>query len=208
MTKLVIQIPCWDEAETLPGTLGDLPRELPGIDRIEWLVVDDGSSDQTAEVARRHGADHVVSLPTHQGLARAFSAGLDASLGVGADIIVNTDADNQYSAADIGALVAPVLEGRAEIVVGERPIGEIAHFSAARKTFQRVGSWVVRRLSNTEIPDAPSGFRAFSRSAAMKLIVFNDYSYTLETIIQAGLKGMSITSVPVRVNEQTRPSRR
>lgn len=207
MTKLIIQIPCYNEAETLPVTLASLPRTLPGIDQVEWLVVDDGSVDGTALVAKAHGVDHVVRLPRHQGLSRAFVAGIEASIGAGADIIVNTDADNQYCADDIPKLLAPIVTGEAEIVIGERPIGEMVHFSPIKKSLQRVGSWVVRKVSGTNIADAPSGFRAMSRDAAMRLQVFNDYSYTLETIIQAGRKGMAITSVPIRTNGQLRPSR-
>jgi glycosyltransferase involved in cell wall biosynthesis len=205
--KLIIQVPCYDEAATLGATLARLPRSLPPFDTVEWLVIDDGSRDDTAEVARAHGADHVVRHTRNQGLARAFMTGLDACLARGADVIVNTDADNQYDAADIPALVAPILEGSADIVVGARPIETIAHFSPAKKLLQKLGSWVVRVASSTEIPDAPSGFRALSRVAAQRLAVFSDYTYTLETIIQAGQKNMAITSVPVRVNADLRPSR-
>jgi len=207
MTKLVIQIPCFNEEGTLPITLADLPREVPGVDVVEWLIVNDGSSDRTIEVARAHGVDHIVDLGRNQGLARAFMAGLHASLRAGADIIVNTDADNQYQAADIPKLVQPILEGRAEIVVGARPIADIEHFSFLKKALQRLGSWVVRMASNTEIADAPSGFRAYSRNAALQVNVFNNYTYTLETIIQAGQRGLPIVSVPVRTNAYLRPSR-
>lgn len=207
MAKLIIQIPCYNEEEALPVTLSALPREVPGIDRVEWLVVDDGSHDETAAVARAHGVDHVVRLPRHQGLARAFMAGLEASLAAGADVVVNTDADNQYCADDISRLVTPVLDGTAEVVVGARPIAQTAGFSPSKKWLQRLGSWVTRIVSNTEVADAPSGFRAMSREAAMRLHVFNDHTYTIETIIQAGLKGMAITSVPVRTNPNLRPSR-
>lgn len=207
MTKLIIQLPCYNEAESLPVTLGELPRSIPGIDRVEWLVVDDGSTDDTASVARNQGVDHVVRLPKNQGLARAFMVGLEASLARGADIVVNTDADNQYRSDDIQKLIAPILDGEAEIVIGERPIDEIPHFSSLKKMLQRLGSWVVRKISSTGVRDAPSGFRAISREAAMQLHVFNEYSYTLETIIQAGRKGMAITSVPVRTNADLRPSR-
>ncbi len=207
MTKLIIQIPCYNEEESLPVTLEALPRAVAGVDVVEWLVVDDGSTDRTVETARVHGVDHVVRLPAHQGLARAFVRGLEASVAAGADIVVNTDADNQYRAEDIDKLIAPILEGEAEIVVGERPIEEIPHFSPIKKLLQRLGSWVVRLASRTDIPDAPSGFRAMSRQAAMKLQVFNSYSYVLETVIQAGQKGMAITSVPVRTNPELRPSR-
>ena len=207
MTKLIIQIPCYNEEATLGVTLSELPRELPGVDRIEWLVIDDGSRDRTVEVAKACGVDRVVSLPANQGLAKAFIAGLEGSLKAGADIIVNTDADNQYCAADIPKLIEPILLGEAEIVVGARPITEIEHFSPTKKILQKLGSWVVRLASQTNIPDAPSGFRAFSREAAMQLNVFNEYTYTLETIIQAGQKGMAITSVPIRTNGYLRPSR-
>ena len=205
--KLVIQIPCYNEAATLGTTLHDLPRTVPGVDRVEWLVIDDGSTDATVAVAREHGVDHIVRLPINRGLARAFMAGLEAALRAGADVIVNTDADNQYAAADIPALVAPVLEGRADMVIGARPIGDIAHFSPAKKFLQRIGSRVVQLASNTRVPDAPSGFRAMSRAAAMQLNVFSSYTYTLETIIQAGQKGLTVVSVPVRVNADLRPSR-
>lgn len=207
MKKLVIQVPCYNEEDVLPLTLGALPREVPGVDVVEWLVIDDGSEDRTAEVARRMGADHIVVLPRHVGLAAAFSRGLEAAIHVGADIIVNTDADNQYRAEDIPALVEPILSGTAELVVGERPIADTTHFSFTKKLLQRVGSWIVRVASRTDIPDAPSGFRAMSRGAAMRLHVFGDYSYVLETIIQAGHKGIAITSVPVQTNEEVRPSR-
>ncbi|MGB5584186.1 MAG: glycosyltransferase family 2 protein, partial [Gammaproteobacteria bacterium] len=205
--KLIIQIPCFNEAETLAITLADLPREVPGFDQVEWLIIDDGSTDDTVKVALDNGVDHVVRHPRNQGLAQGFMNGLDACLSHGADVIVNTDADNQYNAEDIPALVAPILEGKAEIVVGARPIKTIEHFSPAKKLLQKLGSWVVRAASQADIPDAPSGFRAMSRNAAQRLMVFNDYTYTLETIIQAGQKNMAITSVPIRVNEDLRPSR-
>jgi len=205
--KLIIQIPCYNEADTLAVTLAALPREVPGCDSVEWLVLDDGSTDDTVKVARDHGVDHVVRHARNQGLARGFMSGLNACLGLGADVIVNTDADNQYNAQDIPQLVSPVLDGRAEIVIGARPIQAIAHFSWAKKFLQKLGSWVVRAASNTDIPDAPSGFRAISRNAAQRLVVFNDYTYTLETIIQAGQKNMAIMSIPIRVNEDLRPSR-
>ncbi|MGQ4647447.1 glycosyltransferase [Lyngbya aestuarii] len=207
MTKLIIQIPCYNEERTLGVTLDELPRQLPGIEIIEWLVIDDGSCDRTVEVAKAYGVDHVVRLATNQGLARAFMSGIEASLKAGADIIVNTDADNQYCADDIPLLLEPILLGQAEIVIGARPIREIRHFSPSKKLLQKLGSWVVRLASNTKIPDAPSGFRAFSREAAMQLNVFNSYTYTLETIIQAGQKGMAVTSVPIRTNPVLRPSR-
>jgi glycosyltransferase involved in cell wall biosynthesis len=206
-TKLIIQIPCYNEAQTLPLTLAALPRSLPGVASVEWLVIDDGSEDDTAQVAQACGVDHIVRLPQNQGLANAFVVGLDAALRAGADIIVNTDADNQYCADDIPRLLQPILEGKAEIVIGERPIASTPHFSPTKKALQRLGSLVVRKLSDTEVADAPSGFRAMSRDAAMRLHVFNEYSYTLETIIQAGRKGMAITSVPIRTNAVLRPSR-
>lgn len=205
--KLIIQIPCYNEEKTLAVTLSALPRQVPGVDVVEWLVVDDGSTDRTMEVAKANGVDHVVRLLRNQGLAKAFMAGLEASLKTGADIIVNTDADNQYCADCIPDLIRPILEGKAEIVVGARPIDEIKHFSPIKKFLQKLGSWTVGLASNTDIPDAPSGFRAISREAARKLNVFNDYTYTLETIIQAGQKDIPITWVPVRTNEYLRPSR-
>lgn len=205
--KLIIQIPCFNEAGTLAAALGDLPREVPGFEVVEWLVVDDGSTDATRQVARDHGVDHVVGHTSNQGLARAFMTGLDACLQRGADVIVNTDADNQYDAAGIPALVAPVLAGAADIVVGERPIRVIRHFSPLKKALQKLGSWAVQVASKTAIPDAPSGFRAISRTAAQRLVVFSDYTYTLETIIQAGRKNIAITSIPVEVNDELRPSR-
>ncbi len=207
MKKLIIQIPCYNEEATLGIALDALPREVAGFDIVEWLIIDDGSTDGTIEVARKHGVDHVVELGVHRGLAKGFMAGLDASLAAGADVIVNTDADNQYEAQDIPKLVAPILAGEAEIVVGARPITQIEHFSPIKKLLQKLGSWVVRMASNTDIPDAPSGFRAMSREVAMRLNVFNQYTYTLETIIQAGQKGMTIISVPIRTNPFLRPSR-
>lgn len=204
--KLIIQIPCYNEAGTLAIALAALPRQVPGFDTVEWLVIDDGSRDNTVQIARVNGVDHVIRHTCNQGLARGFMTGLDACLSLGADVIVNTDADNQYNADDIPALVAPILEHRADIVVGARPITTIEHFSLVKKLLQKLGSWVVRVASNTDIPDAPSGFRAMSRTAAQRLMVFNDYTYTLETIIQAGQKNMAITSVPIRVNEDLRPS--
>ena len=207
MIKLIIQIPCFNEEETLPVTLSHLPRDVPGIDRVEWLVVDDGSTDNTAELARENGVDHIVRFPVRRGLAKAFQSGIDACLQLGADIIVNTDADNQYRADDIPVLIGPILGGLADMVIGSRPISQIRHFSSFKKIMQEVGSYVVRLVSNTDIPDAPSGFRAISRDAAMRLNVFSSYTYTLETIIQAGQKGMTVQSLPVRVNPQLRPSR-
>lgn len=205
--KLLIQIPCYNEAATLGIALAALPRKVPGFDSVEWLIIDDGSTDDTVAMARAHGVDHVVRHTRNQGLARAFMTGLDACLRLGADAIVNTDADNQYNADDIPALTAPILARQADIVVGARPIETIEHFSLVKKMLQKIGSWVVRVASKTDIPDAPSGFRAMSRAAAQRLIVFNDYTYTLETIIQAGQKNMAITSIPIRVNEDLRPSR-
>ena len=205
--KLIIQIPCYNEAGTLALALSHLPRKVAGFDSVEWLIIDDGSEDDTAAIAMRNGVEHVVRHTRNQGLARGFMTGLDACLRLGADVIVNTDADNQYNADDIPLLVRPILEGRADIVVGARPIGAIEHFSPIKKMLQKLGSWVVRVASKTDIPDAPSGFRAMSRAAAQQMMVFNDYTYTLETIIQAGQKNMAITSVPIRVNEDLRPSR-
>jgi glycosyltransferase involved in cell wall biosynthesis len=204
---LVIQIPCFNEAEQLPATLAYLPREVPGFDLVEWLVIDDGSTDGTSEVARAHGADHVVRHAANRGLAAAFMTGLETALRLGADVIVNTDADNQYDAACIPDLVRPVLEGRAQMVIGARPIAGHQDFSPLKKALQRLGSWVVRKASGTSVPDAPSGFRAISRSLAMRLYVFNSHTYTLETIIQAGRLNEPVASVPVRVNPATRESR-
>ncbi|MCI6552243.1 MAG: glycosyltransferase family 2 protein [Lachnospiraceae bacterium] len=205
--KLIIQIPCYNEAETLEIVLDSLPRQIEGIDQIEYLVINDGSEDNTVEVAVNWGVHYVVNLMRNKGLAKGFMAGIDACLGYGADIIVNTDADNQYCSQDIGKLVQPILEGRADIVIGERPIGEIRDFSPLKKRLQRLGSWAVRKASGTDVPDAPSGFRAFSREAALRLNVINDYTYTLETIIQAGRNRMAIMSVPVRTNPELRESR-
>ncbi len=205
--KLIIQIPCLNEAETLPETLKALPRQVPGFTVVEWLVVDDGSQDKTAEVARALGVDHVVRHRRNKGLARAFITGLNESLALGADVIVNTDADNQYEAGDIPKLVAPILEGKADIVIGARPINTHKHFSLTKKLLQKLGSWVVRQVSHTDIPDTTSGFRALNREAAQRTMVFNEYTYTLETIIQAGHRKLAITSIPVRVNEVKRPSR-
>ena len=207
MSKLIIHIPCYTDEATLGVTLAALPREVAGVDSVEWLIVNDGSQDGTLDVARQFGCDHIVSFSRNQGLAKAFMAGLEASLRAGADIIVNTDADNQYSADDIPSLIEPILAGRADIVIGARPIQEIEHFSTTKKLLQKLGSRVVRIASNTDIADAPSGFRAFSRDAAMRMNVFNEYTYTLETIIQAGQNGLAITSIPVRTNEELRPSR-
>lgn len=200
-------MPCYNEELSLPVTLSHLPRNIPGVDIVEWLIIDDGSSDKTVDVALAHGVDHVVRLPSHQGLSKAFVAGIEASLEAGADIIVNTDADNQYCADDIPRLIEPILNGKAEIVIGARPIDNIDSFSPIKKLLQKIGSWVVRRASKTDIPDAPSGFRAISRTAAMQLNVFNEYTYTLETIIQAGQKNMAITWLPIRTNVVRRKSR-
>jgi len=205
--KLVIQIPCLNEEATLPVTLADLPRTLPGIDRIEVLVIDDGSSDRTSEVARAHGVQRIVRFPARRGLARGFDTGLRESLAMGADIIVNTDADNQYVGADVARLVEPILAGRADMVVGSRPIESIAHFSPLKKALQRLGSRVVRALSNADVPDATSGFRAYSREAALRLTVLTGFTYTLETLIQASHKNIAIAHVPIRVNGVLRESR-
>ena len=205
--KLIVQIPCLNESETLAIALADLPREVAGFDSVEWLIIDDGSSDGTAEVARRNGVDHVVRHPVNRGLAVGFMTGIEACLKLGADVIVNTDADNQYCAADIPKLVAPILNEEADIVIGARPIDDTEHFSWIKKKLQRLGSWAVRMASQTDVADAPSGFRAISREAAMRLNVFNSYTYTLETIIQAGQSNLRISSVPVRTNGDLRPSR-
>lgn len=205
--KLIIQIPCFNEEGTLGITYADLPRQIEGVDEIEYLIINDGSRDRTVEVARRLGFHHIVSFKQNKGLAKGFMAGLDACLRLGADIIVNTDADNQYCGADIAKLVRPILSGRADIVIGERPIDQTEHFSWKKKKFQHLGSWVVRIASGTSIPDAPSGFRAYSREAALRLNVTNEYTYTLETIIQAGHDRIAMTSVPIRTNGETRPSR-
>ncbi len=205
--KLIIQIPCYNEAETLPATIHDLPRHIAGIDEIELLVVDDGSSDRTAQVARDLGVHHIVRLTKNKGLATVFMTGLDACLRLGADIIVNTDADNQYCGQDIIKLVEPILQGKADVVIGDRNTSQIPHFSWMKKQLQRLGSWVVRQVSNTEIPDATSGFRALSREAALQMNVVSRFTYTLETIIQAGKKNLAVTYVPVRTNPQTRRSR-
>lgn len=207
MMKLIIQIPCYNEAETLEIALNALPKQIKGIDEIEYLIIDDGCIDNTVEVARNWGVHHIVSFTRNKGLAKGFMAGLDACLKNGADIIVNTDADNQYCADDIPKLIQPILEYKADIVIGERPIDETEHFSWLKKKLQHFGSWVVRKASHTDIPDAPSGFRAFSREAAMRINVINDYTYTLETIVQAGRNKMAIMSVPIRTNPELRKSR-
>lgn len=205
--KLFIQIPCYNEAGTLAIALGALPREVEGFDKVEWLIINDGSTDETVKVAQECGVDHIVNFKHNKGLAKGFMAGIKECLKQGADVIVNTDADNQYEAQDIPKLVQPILEGKAEYVIGARPISQTEHFSLGKKILQKIGSWVVRKASGTNIPDAPSGFRALTKECAMQLNVYNNYTYTLETIIQAGQKGLSITSVPIRTNEDLRPSK-
>lgn len=205
--KLIIQIPCYNEAETLPQSIPELPRHLEGVDKIEVLVVDDGSRDNTAGVARTLGVEHVLQFPNHKGLAYAFSAGMNAALSLGADVIVNTDADNQYNAADIDKLIAPIIRGEADIVIGDRNLQNIRHFSFLKRKLSMFGSWVVRQVSGTKIPDATSGFRAFSREAALRINVLTDFTYTLETIISAGKKRMAIQHIPVRTNPKLRDSR-
>src|SRR3954453_6857512 len=205
--KLIIQIPCLNEEETLPATLADLPREVPGFDAVEWLVIDDGSTDRTIEVARAHGVDHIVRLTNNKGLANGFQAGLDAALKLGADVIVNTDADNQYYGPDVAKLVAPIVAGNADMVVGDREVMTIEHFSPAKKALQQLGSWGVRRASQTGVPDTTSGFRAYNREAALALQVVSKFTYTLETIIQAGKLTVAVDHVPVRTNPKLRESR-
>jgi glycosyltransferase involved in cell wall biosynthesis len=205
--KLIIQIPCFNEEEQLPGTLADLPREVPGFDAVEWLIIDDGSRDRTIEVAKANGVDHIVRLTNNKGLAAGFQAGLDAALKLGADVIVNTDADNQYSAADIPKLVQPILEGRADLVVGDREVHTIEHFSPLKVGLQKLGSWVVRQASETSVPDTTSGFRAYNREAALQVAVVSKFTYTLETIIQAGKFLVATDHVPIRTNPKTRESR-
>jgi glycosyltransferase involved in cell wall biosynthesis len=205
--KLIIQIPCFNEAEQLPRTLADLPREVEGFDVVEWLVIDDGSTDATVEVARAHGVDHLVRLTNNKGLAAGFQAGIDTSLKLGADVIVNTDADNQYYGPDVARLVGPILDGRADMVIGDREVGGIDHFSPLKKTLQRLGSWVVRQASSTSVPDTTSGFRAYNREAAIQMMVVSKFTYTLETIIQAGKLLVAVDHVPVRTNAKTRESR-
>ena len=207
MRKLIIQIPCFNEEQTLGVTLKALPRVVEGFDVVEWLVIDDGSRDRTVEVALQHGVDHVVRVPTNRGLANGFRTGLRACVQLGADVIVNTDADNQYSADDIPALVKPIIDGRADIVVGARPIATTAHFSWRKKLLQFLGSFVVRTASTTPVADAPSGLRAITREVAKRLNVFSDYTYTLETIIQAGHQRLRVVSVPIRTNADLRPSK-
>src|SRR5215211_671571 len=205
--KLIVQIPCFNEEEQLPATLAELPRELDGVDEIEWLVVDDGSSDRTIEVARAHGVDHIVRLTNNKGLATAFQAGLDACLKLGADIVVNTDADNQYDPRDIPKLIAPILAGSADMVVGDREVAKIEHFSALKVRLQHLGSAVVRRASETTVPDTTSGFRAYNREAALQMATVSKFTYTLETIIQAGKMLVAVDHVPIRTNPKTRESR-
>jgi glycosyltransferase involved in cell wall biosynthesis len=205
--KLIIQIPCLNEEQTLPATLADLPREVEGFDTVEWLVIDDGSTDRTVEVAIENGVDHIVRLTNNKGLAAGFQAGLDAGLKLGADVIVNTDADNQYHGGDIPKLVAPIVRGEADMVVGDRQVMTIEHFSPLKKTLQRLGSWVVRQASTTTVADTTSGFRAYNREAALSMFVASKFTYTLETIIQAGKQLVAVTDVPIRTNEQLRESR-
>lgn len=207
MVKLIIQIPCLNEEDQLPATLGALPRHADGFDEVEWLLIDDGSTDRTVQVAGELGVDHLVRLGSNRGLAYAFQAGLDACLKLGADVIVNTDADNQYDAADIPALVGPILAGDADMVVGDRNVAGIDEFSYAKKRLQHLGSWVVRRASSTTIPDATSGFRAYNREAALGLVVVNKFTYTLESLIQAGRSLTTVRHVPVRTNPKMRESR-
>jgi glycosyltransferase involved in cell wall biosynthesis len=205
--KLIIQIPCLNEAQTLPATLADLPVAIPGVDRIETLVIDDASRDDTLAVARAHGVHHIVRFRRHRGLAAAFRAGIDASLKAGADLIVNTDGDNQYAGRDIARLVAPLLSGDADIVIGDRNIRDLRHMSWSKKWLQRIGSWLVRQVSGTEVPDTTSGFRAYTRDAALRMTIVSEFSYTIESIIQAGKQRMAIAHVDVGTNPRTRPSR-
>ncbi len=205
--KLIIQIPCFNEEHTLPETIGDLPNKIEGIDIIETLIIDDGSTDRTIEVAKELGVDHIIQNTNNRGLARSFSKGLDACLGLGADIIVNTDGDNQYAGKDIPKLVQPIIDGKAQIVIGDRQTHKIEHFSVFKKLLQKLGSRVVRQLSGTDIPDVVSGFRAISRDAALQLNIISPYSYTIEMVIQAGKKSMAITHVPISINPKTRESR-
>ena len=205
--KLIIQIPCFNEEKTLKNTLDDLPKSIEGIDEIEYLIINDGSSDKTTRVAKEWGVDYIVNFTQNKGLAKGFMSGIDVALENGADIIVNTDADNQYCGKDIAKLIKPIIEQESDIVIGERPISDISDFSPLKKKLQRIGSWAVRQASKTDIPDAPSGFRAFSREAALRLNVVNDYTYTLETIVQAGREKIPIVSVPISTNPAVRPSR-
>ncbi len=205
--KLIVQIPCLNEEDTLPATIGDIPRQVPGIDRVEVLVIDDGSTDRTSEVARECGADHVIRFAQNRGLGHAFKAGFDACLRLGADIIINTDGDNQYFGGDIDKLVAPIIEGRADLVIGDRQTGDIAHFSFIKRHLQRFGSRVISRLADMDIPDVASGFRAFSRDAAMHLSTFTDFDHTAEHVIESGQKRVAVVSVPIRTNPKLRESR-
>lgn len=205
--KLIIQIPCYNEAETLEIALNDLPKHIDGIDQIEYLIINDGSKDNTVEVAKKWGVHYIVNFKQNKGLAKGFMAGVSECLRQGADIIVNTDADDQYCGEDIEKIVRPILDGKADIVIGERPIDQTEHFSPLKKKLQHLGSWVVRKASGTDIPDAPSGFRAYSREAALQLNVVNEYTYTLEQIVQAGRNKIAIMSVPIRTNDELRPSR-
>jgi glycosyltransferase involved in cell wall biosynthesis len=205
--KLIIQIPCFNEAEQLPTTLARLPRAVDGFESVEWLIIDDGSTDETITVAKHEGVNHIVRLTNHKGLAAGFQAGLDAGLKLGADVIVNTDADNQYEGSDIPKLVAPILRGEADMVIGDRQVGSNENFSWAKRRLQRLGSWVVRQASSTEVPDTTSGFRAYNREAALQMQVVSKFTYTLETIIQAGKLNVSIDHVPIRTNPKTRESR-
>jgi glycosyltransferase involved in cell wall biosynthesis len=204
--KVIVQIPCLNEEQFLPQTLAGIPRRIDGVDSVQVLVIDDGSSDRTSEVARAHGADHVVRFNKRRGLAQGFMAGLDASLKLGADVIVNIDADNQYDGAEIPRLIAPILEGRAEMVVGDRGVSEVAHFSWTKRRLQTLGSWVVRKVSGTGVPDVTSGFRALTREAALRIYIVSEFSYTLESIIQAGKKHLAVAHLPISA-QQTRPSR-
>ena len=205
--KLIVQIPCYNEESTLPQTFRSLPRELPGVDEIEYLIVDDGSTDGTVEVARELGVQHIIRLRRNRGLAAAFRVGLESALGAGADIIVNTDADNQYRGEDIARLLEPLLEGKADVVIGDRGVAALEQFSPLKRQLQRLGSWVVERAAGIPVPDATSGFRAFTREAALRLTVLSEYTYTLETLIQAGARRMAVAYVPVRTNPPTRESR-
>jgi len=205
--KLIIQIPCFNEEKSLPYVLNDIPKYIQGVDKIEVMIINDGSTDKTVQVATEHNVEHIINIPSNKGLANAFMKGIDTCLEFNADIIVNIDADNQYHAGDINKLVQPILANNADIVIGARPISDIKHFSSIKKILQKIGSWVVRYASQTNVQDAPSGFRSISREAALKLNVYNNYTYTLETIIQAGQNGMKIISIPIRVNEDIRPSR-
>tara|TARA_Y100001970_G_scaffold281852_1_gene393506 strand:- start:44662 stop:45603 length:942 start_codon:yes stop_codon:yes gene_type:complete len=205
--KLIIQIPCYNEEKYLPIILSELPKKLNGVDNIEWLIIDDGSEDDTIKIAKKNGVDHIVKHNKNKGLASAFKSGLQESINLGADIIVNTDADNQYPSKYIKELIAPIVEGKTDIVIGDRETDQIAHFSYTKKLLQKFGSWVVRKISKTDIPDAPSGFRAYSREAALQLNILSDYTYTIETIIQAGKKNLKMSHIPIKTNPDLRESR-